>query len=102
MILLLKSTKLVFEWNKQKDLENQSKHNISFTEARRAFEDSRKVIAQDLERSLNEQRWFCLGKINTAVVTVRFTFRLNKIRIIGAGFWRKGRKTYEKENSVHR
>ncbi|MDD5422490.1 MAG: BrnT family toxin, partial [Candidatus Omnitrophica bacterium] len=33
---------------------------------------------------------------NNKIVTVRFTRRGNKIRIIGAGYWRKGRKYYEK------
>jgi hypothetical protein len=35
-------------------------------------------------------------------MTVRFTFRDEVIRIFGAGYWRNGRKIYEKENSVHR
>lgn len=30
-------------------------------------------------------------------MTVRFTYRQNRIRIIGAGYWRKGRDVYEKE-----
>ena len=29
------------------------------------------------------------------VISVRFTERNNKIRIIGAGYWRKGVKYYE-------
>lgn len=28
-------------------------------------------------------------------MTVRFTYRNNKIRIIGAGYWRQGKKVYE-------
>jgi hypothetical protein len=31
-------------------------------------------------------------------MTVRFTYGKSKIRIIGAGYWRKGKKIYEKEN----
>ena len=29
-----------------------------------------------------------------------FTFRNDKIRIIGTGYWRKGKQIYEKENIV--
>ena len=31
---------------------------------------------------------------------VRFTYRGETIRIIGAGYWRKGRRLYEKENLI--
>jgi len=34
------------------------------------------------------------------VLTVRFTYRNNRIRIIGAGFWRKGKDIYEKQNKI--
>jgi hypothetical protein len=34
-------------------------------------------------------------------VTVRFTFRGGFIRIIGAGYWRKGKAGYEAENHLH-
>lgn len=33
---------------------------------------------------------------------VRFTYRRKVIRIIGAGYWRKGKAVYEKENRLHR
>lgn len=42
-----------------------------------------------------EQRYFCFGKVDSGVMTVRFTMRKNYIRIIGAGYWRKGKKIYE-------
>lgn len=32
-------------------------------------------------------------------MTVRFTYREESIRIIGAGYWRKGKKIYEQENN---
>lgn len=49
--------------------------------------------------SAAEPRWFCLGIVNGRVMTVRFTLRRNNIRIIGAGYWRKGRDVYERENT---
>ena len=32
------------------------------------------------------------------ILTVRFTYRGETIRIIGAGYWRKGKKIYEEKN----
>ena len=32
-------------------------------------------------------------------MTVRFTYRNEIVRIIGAGYWRAGRKIYEKKQS---
>jgi hypothetical protein len=31
-------------------------------------------------------------------MTVRFTYRKGRIRIFGAGYWRKGKKIYEQQN----
>ncbi len=40
----------------------------------------------------------CFGIVEGNVLTVRFTWRAGRIRIIGAGYWRKGRKAYEEAN----
>lgn len=34
-------------------------------------------------------------------MTVRFTYRGGVIRIFGAGYWRKGKQIYERENKIH-
>jgi len=34
-------------------------------------------------------------------LTVCFTYRPKRIRIIGAGYCRKGKKIYERENKIH-
>jgi uncharacterized protein len=62
--------------------------------------NKKRIIAKDLEHSENEERYYCFGKIGEDVVTVRFTHRKNKIRIIGARYWRKGKQLYEKENKI--
>ena len=87
-----------FEWDKKKDQENQEKHGVSFSLAQLAFLDESRVIMEDLSHSKTEQRFYCLGKVVDGILTVRFTYRNNMIRIIGAGYWRKGRKIYETEN----
>ena len=91
-----------FEWNPGKDPENQQKHRVSFAEAQYAFADSDRVIAEDLEHSTKENRYYCFGRVDRGVLTVRFTYRGGVIRIFGAGFWRKGKAIYERENQVYK
>ena len=91
---------VTFEWDLRKDRLNQRKHGISFDEAQFAFSDPKRVIARDLEHSQSEERYYCFGRIEQAIVTVRFTYRNNKIRIFGAGYWRKGRQIYEEQNKI--
>lgn len=89
-----------FEWDEIKNKMNQKKHSISFEEAQYAFLDSNRIIAKDSEHSKSEERFYCFGRIAENIVTARFTYRKNKIRIIGAGYWRKGKQIYEKENKI--
>ena len=91
-----------FEWDPEKDVENQLKHGVSFTDAQFAFSDPCRVIAEDLAHSVDEQRFYCFGEVGGGVMTVRFTYRGKVIRIIGAGYWRKGKAIYERENQVYR
>ncbi len=91
-----------FEWNEAKDLENQRKHGVSFYEAQHAFLDDNRVIAEDLAHSQKEKRFygFGLNEERNGILTVRFTYRLGRIRIFGAGYWRKGKNIYEQTNSI--
>jgi len=86
-----------FEWNAGRDEINQRKHGVGFLEALKAFSDPLAIYAVDEAHSATEPRWFCVGRASRGVVTVRFTRRGGAIRIIGAGYWRKGRKLYEDE-----
>lgn len=70
--------------------------------AKYVFADPRRVIAEDRGHSEHERRYYCFGEVGGGVMTVRFTWREGVIRIIGAGYWRKGRKIYEEENALHR
>ena len=91
-----------FEWDPKKDHENQQKHGISFSSAQYAFADPQRIIAEDVEHSDKEKRYFCFGKVEGGILTVRFTYRNNMVRIFGAGYWRKGKAIYEHENKIHR
>lgn len=88
-----------FEWNDSKNAENMNKHGISFYEAQETFFDENRVILIDIIHSTDEKRYFCIGKTtNGGIATIRFTKRNGHIRIIGAGYWRKGKKIYEQNN----
>jgi uncharacterized DUF497 family protein len=52
-----------FEWDNAKNSENIKKHGISFELAQRAFLDSKRIVAQDLEHSAGEGRYFLFGKL---------------------------------------
>jgi len=90
-----------FEWNRKKDRENQKKHGVSFAIAQFAFTDPHRVIAEDLSHSAGEKRYYCFGRVQGGIVTVRFTYRGDTIRIFGAGYWRKGKMIYDRENQIH-
>ena len=84
-----------FVWDPRKERVNIHKHRIDFITAAKAFEDPKRKVFTDSKHSEHEERYFCIGKIGNKIVTVRFTYRADKIRIIGAGYWRKGVKYYE-------
>ena len=74
------------------------KHGVSFSQAQCAFADLKRVIAKDLSHSNYKERFFCFGEVSGGIMTVRFTYRNGVIRIIGAGYWRKGKTIYERKN----
>jgi uncharacterized DUF497 family protein len=89
-----KDMAMTFVWDMKKSIENVVKHGVSFEKAQQAFFDEQRKIFVDEKHSEHEKRYFCFAKVNGEILTVRFTLRGDDIRIIGAGFWRKGRKMY--------
>ena len=87
-----------FIWDFEKELANIHKHGIDFVTAAKAFKDPRRKIYIDFKHSKKEARFFCIGKVENEILTVRFTYRGEKIRIFGAGYWRKGERYYEKKD----
>jgi uncharacterized DUF497 family protein len=89
-----------FVWSRSKNLLNVQRHGLRFEDAIMVFWDPRCIILEDPAHSLVEERLFCVGRIGRDIATVRFTYRHGRVRIIGAGYWRKGRKLYEKQKDL--
>ena len=91
-------SKTSFIWDLSKEHDNIRKHGVDFITTAETFKDHERKIFIDSRHSEEEPRFFCVGKVEERVITVRFTYRDGKIRIFGAGYWRKGAKYYEKED----
>ena len=73
-----------FEWDENKNQSNQQKHDISFEEASEIFRYPMYETA-DTRRDYGEVRYIGIGRNNQMVVlTVVFTERESRIRIISA------------------
>ena len=101
-VILQAMRKASFEWDTEKDRQTRKKHDVDFATAQNAFADPQRVILSDEEHSAEESRYYCLGRVGDGILTVRFTYRSQVIRIFGAGYWRKGKKLYEEQNHIHR
>ena len=87
-----------FEWDEQKNISNQLKHSISFTEAAQVFLDPLCLRKQDRYENA-EQRWQAIGEINgVALVLVAHTQKELEggevIRIISARRATKAERKY--------
>lgn len=78
---------LKFEWDENKNRINQSKHKVSFEEAKTVFYDVEAVVIDDPEHSEEEERFIILGfseKANLLVVCHCYRATETVIRIISA------------------
>lgn len=86
-----------FEWNPEKAVINQRKHNISFQEASTVFDDSLSVTFPDPDHSIGENRYVIIGMSRSGqLLVVSHTDRENRTRIISARkATRQERRFYE-------
>ena len=90
---------LEFERDKGNREKNWKKHLVSYKEAEEVFEDIYSYTSEDIKHSQKEKRYQILGltKIDNKL-SVIFTVRKSKIRIISARLMNKKEKTkYENE-----
>jgi uncharacterized DUF497 family protein len=72
-----------FEWDDDKAAENLRKHGVSFPQAVFAFRDA--FAIEDLDyREYGEDRFILIGISGGQLLTVAFTERVDRIRIISA------------------
>jgi uncharacterized protein len=73
-------------WDSSKDLANQRKHGVSFSEASELFQSGRDYLEiYDHEHSVLEDRFLAIGRIRRGVVLVVWTERDgDEVRLISA------------------
>ena len=90
-----------FEWDDIKAAENARKHGVSFAQAALAFGDPFAVEWIDLRETYAEERIILLGMSGTQVLTVAYTERAERIRIISARRATKNEQDlYYRENAT--
>ena len=73
-----------FEWDDEKAAANVRKHKMSFQAASRVFEDVFALVEQDFTESYGEDRFVAIGLVEGLLITVAYTERGARIRIISA------------------
>ena len=79
--------KITFDWDEEKNLINQNKHDISFAEASTVFYDENAIEYYDEKHSTSEDRFLLLGRsFKLRILLIVFCLRKNNstIRIISA------------------
>ncbi|MGF1672788.1 MAG: BrnT family toxin [Rivularia sp. (in: cyanobacteria)] len=86
-----------FDWDKNKAARNQSKHGVSFEEAKTVFDDPLYVDFYDPDHSQDEERYLIVGESNRGrLLIVSYTERGDSIRLISAReVTQTERKAYE-------
>lgn len=89
-----------FEWDEGNRDKNWLKHQVSNGECEEMFFNIPLLVADDIEHSQTEQRYFALGRTNNGrLLFVSFVIRADKIRVISArDMHRKERKFYAESN----
>jgi uncharacterized protein len=70
-----------FEWDETKAEANLEKHGVAFYIAERIFESE---VLEELARGGSEQRWKAIGVVEGVEITLIYTWREGRRRIISA------------------
>jgi hypothetical protein len=77
--------RITFEWDRQKDSENQRKHGVSFAEASTVFGDPLSITISDLNPAVGEERLIIVGMSGQrTLLIVVHTVKYERIRLISA------------------
>jgi uncharacterized protein len=86
-----------FQWDTEKAIANERKHDVSFEEAVTVFSDPLAITIADPDHSIGEFRFLTVGQstVNRLLV-VSHTEREGQVRLISARLaTRKERRSYE-------
>ena len=88
-----------FEWDESKAESNFAKHNVPFDKATLAFDDRFRSMVADKRKDYGEPRWILVGLSEGRLLTVVWTPRGEKIRLISArGANQREKRDYKKQN----
>jgi len=73
-----------FEWDTKKAARNLARHGISFEVAREVFDDPYSVERLDDREDYGEGRYNITGMVKARLITVTYTIRRGRIRLISA------------------
>lgn len=73
-----------FEWDERKAAANLAKHQISFETAAKALEDVFAIVGIDSRTGYGESRFILTGMADGLLITVVYTMRGERFRIIPA------------------
>jgi uncharacterized DUF497 family protein len=97
IIYALRVGPMEFEWDENKRLSNIRKHKIDFIDAITIFDDFVYTF-QDIRKDYGEPRFVSIGLLSDILISLVFTPRENKRRIISARMSRlQERKKYDDE-----
>jgi uncharacterized DUF497 family protein len=74
----------VFEWDSEKAAINLRKHGVSFPQARVVFQDAFATLDLDSGSDRGEERYIIVGMAEQRLLTVVYTERQDRIRLISA------------------
>ncbi len=77
---------MAYEWDRNKASSNQTKHGVTFEEAKSVFEEDLNTLTlSDVEHSFEEERYIEIGMSNQGrLLSIVYTERNANIRIISA------------------
>ena len=89
-----------FEWDDEKAAQNSLRHGVTFADAMLAFNDPFAIERLDNRFDYGEERFIILGMVRNRLLSVVYTTRGQRIRVISArGAESHERRRYHEANS---
>jgi uncharacterized DUF497 family protein len=73
-----------YEWDSEKEASNAEKHGVGFEEASGVFTDPNRIEVPSPQQGHGEVRYVATGMVGVVLITVVFTYRGHRRRIISA------------------